>query len=205
MKHISTYRLFEAVIIPKRNEDRPLTSYDDLVEYGKNNDFNVVLYDEFLNSLSESDKKTAPPKGAIPFFALFHPIEKVPTFVINGPKDMVTRIPNFIEIVNDIIGHEKIHAGQSGKSKIDYKLPDPNSRGLYFSDKNEIMAFAWTIANGLSKTNKTIEESINDLNSIRNMNSPHKQIWSEIKRNCDEKTINRYRKYIYMYLEKILK
>jgi hypothetical protein len=30
-----------------------------------------------------------------------------------------------------------------------------------------------------------------------------KMMWSDIKRNCDEKTIKRYRKYIYMYLEKM--
>jgi hypothetical protein len=27
-------------------------------------------------------------------------------------------------------------------------------------------------------------------------------LWNDIKRNCDEKTIKRYRKYIYLYLEK---
>jgi hypothetical protein len=31
----------------------------------------------------------------------------------------------------------------------------------------------------------------------------HKMIWSDIKKHCDNDVIKRYRKYIYMYLEKI--
>ena len=31
----------------------------------------------------------------------------------------------------------------------------------------------------------------------------HKMLWDDIKRYCDEKIIKRYRKYIYMYLDKI--
>lgn len=204
MRYIREFKSFEAIIIPNKNKNEIVSSFDDLVEYGKDNGFDVVLYDDFYNSLSEVDKKTAPPRGVIPFFALFHPIKKTPMFVINAPTDIVSRIPNFIEIVNDIIGHEKIHLGQSSKSKIPYRLPDPNKRDLYFSDKNEVMAFSWTIANGLSKNNKTIESAFNDLNNNKFGRDPYYQIWSEIKKSCDRKTINRYRKYIYMYLDKIL-
>jgi hypothetical protein len=72
------------------------------------------------------------------------------------------------------------------------------------------MAFAFTIANGLSKTNRSLEAAMTDLdsqvNNFRGMGmrpAEHTMLWADIKRNCDEKTIKRYRKYIYLYLEKM--
>lgn len=205
MKHLKKFNLFEAVIIPdKIKEDRKVSSFDELVEYGRVNDFDVVEYDEFFGTLSDSNKKTAPPKGAVPFFALFNPSRKKAMFVINAPRDIVRRIPNFKEIVDDIIGHEKVHGEQNIRRKgITFNLPSPTERKKYFSNKDEIMAFAWTIANGLSKDNKTIEDCMKDLN-IPNWNGEHLRLWGEIKRHCDENTIKRYNKYIYMYLDKIL-
>lgn len=204
MKYLKDFSLFESVIIPdKIKEDRVVSSFDELVEYGKVNDFDVVEYDEFLETLSEDDKKTAPPKGAMPFFALFSPLRKRAMFVINAPKDIVRRIPNFKEIVDDIIGHEKVHGEQNVRRKgLTFNLPSPTERKKYFSNKDEVMAFAWTIANGLSKTNRTVEDAMKDLK--RGYGGQHLQLWGEIKRSCDEDIIKRYNKYIYMYLDKIL-
>lgn len=203
MKYLKEFSLFEAVIIPdKIKEERRVSNFYDLVEYGRANDFDVVEYDEFLSTLSDNDKKTAPPKGTMPFFALFSPLRKRAMFVINGPKDMVARIPNFKEIVDDIIGHEKVHGEQNIRRKgLTFNLPSPTERKKYFSNKDEVMAFAWTIANGLSKDNETIKDAMKDLQDGRYGN--HLQLWGEIKRSCDENTIKRYNKYIYMYLDKI--
>ncbi len=41
---------------------------------------------------------------------------------------------------------------------------NPKNKKEYLSNKDEIMAFSWTIANGLSKTNNNIKDTINDLN-----------------------------------------
>jgi hypothetical protein len=112
----------------------------------------------------------------------------------------------------DIIGHERVHAEQSlRKGTIDYKLPSPLDRKAYFSNKEEVMAFSFTIANGLSKTNRSLETAMSQLDSQGNDNfrgmgmrpAEHTMLWSDIKRYCDEKTIKRYRKYIYLYLEKM--
>ena len=211
MKHIKSFTLFEAVIMPNRIESNlRVSSVEDAIEYGRQNNFDVVGYDEFYNSLTEADKRNAPPRRGVPFFALFHPERKRPMFVVSDP--MVFRFMPMKEIIDDIIGHELVHAEQTRrKGDIDYSLPSPTDRKAYFSNKEEVMAFSWTIANSLSKTKRSLEEAMMELDSQFDDNfrggmrppAEHKMIWSDIKRNCDEKTIKRYRKYIYMYLEKM--
>ena len=206
MKHLKPFNIFEAVIIPVPIEDdAQVNSFESAVEFGQRNDFDVVNYDEFYNTLSEENKKTAPPRRGVPFFALFNPVRRKAMFVLSDPN-APRFIPNFKEIMLDIIGHERVHAEQSlRKSIVDYKLPSPLDRKSYFSNKEEVMAFSFTIANGLSKTNRTMETAIKDLDSEHRGGRPveHKMLWNDIKRYCDEKTIKRYRKYIYLYLEKI--
>jgi hypothetical protein len=210
MKHIKNFKLFEAVIMPQRLDNNSVVnSFESLIRYGQENEFDVVNYDEFYNSLPEADKKTAPPRHGIPFFALFHPVNKRPMFVLVDPN-AARFIPNFKEIVDDIIGHEKVHAEQTRrKGDIEYSLPSPTDKKAYFSNKEEIMAFSWTIANGLSKRHRDIKSAMNSLDEDFVMHrmgvrpEEHKMIWSDIKRHCDNDVIKRYRKYIYMYLEKI--
>jgi len=195
---------------PQSENNMIIRSYEDAVEYGHQSEFDVVQYDEFYNSLTEADKRNAPPRfnprervGA-PFFALYHPERRRPMFVVCDP--MVFRFMPMKEIIDDIIGHEKVHVEQSRrKGEIDYKLPSPEDKKLYFSNKEEVMAFSWTIANGLSKTNRSLEGAMKDLDTPDRGGRPleHKMLWSDIKRYCDEQTIKRYRKYIYMYLEKM--
>lgn len=207
MKHLKDFKLFEAVIMPSKIESNSMVnSFESAVEYGIQNDFDVVEYDEFYNSLGEGDKRTAPPRrGGPPFFALFHPIRKKPMFVVCD-RNVFMFMP-MKEIINDIIGHEKVHAEQTlRRGGIEFALPSPTDRKAYFSNKEEIMAFAWTIANGLSKTKRSLESAMIELDLDIPMGmrpSEHKMLWRDIKRVCDEKVIKRYRKYIYMYLDKI--
>jgi len=202
MKHLKNFKLFEAVIMPPKIESNSMVnSFESAIEYGIQNDFDVVEYDEFYNSLGEGDKRTAPPRrGGPPFFALFHPIRKKPMFVVCD-RNVFMFMP-MKEIINDIIGHEKIHAEQTlRRGGIEFALPSPTDRKAYFSNKEEIMAFAWTIANDLSKVSRSIEEGMNKLD--KGFPGQGSQLWGGIKRFCDEKVIKRYRKYIYMYLDKI--
>jgi hypothetical protein len=208
MKHLKPFNIFEAVIMPTSIEDdAQVNSFESAVEFGQRNDFDVVEYDEFYNSLGEADKKTAPPSRGIPFFALFHPIRKKPMFVVCDKN--VFRFMPMKEIMSDIIGHEKVHAEQTlRRGDLEFNLPDPRDRKAYFSNKEEVMAFAFSIANGLSKTNRSLETAMRELDIPFNPRSAmrpaeHTMLWNDIKRNCDEKTIKRYRKYIYLYLEKI--
>lgn len=203
MKYLKKFELFEAVIMPQKIEDdSPVNSFQSAKEFGDKHGFDVVDYDEFYNSLSEEDKKTAPPKHSGPFFALFNPVTKKPMFVLvdaNAARFM----PKFKEVMLDIIGHERVHAEQTlRKGKIDYKLPSPLDKKEYFSNKEEVMAFSFTIANELSRFVKSKEEA---MEKLKRGSFPGQSsfIWNDIKKLCDEKTINRYRKYIYMYLDKI--
>ncbi len=216
MKYIKPYRLYEAIIIPSLiDSDLEINSYDDLIRYGEANGFDVVEYDEFYDSLQEKDKKEAPPRRGGPFFALFHPIRKKPMFVVSDrmffdgmpppPLGMFGRSrgmappprPPYKEIVNDIMGHEMIHKSQSERKKIEYSLTSPNDKKKYFSDKDEVMAFSWSIANEISKGSNSLEGSLKKLK--RN------QIWMDVVKNCDSGIQNRYKKYIYLYLEYIFK
>ena len=208
MKHLTPFKIFEAVIIPaKIEDDTQVNSFESAVEFGQRNDFDVVEYDEFYNSLGESDKRTAPPSRGVPFFALFHPERKRPMFVVCDKN--VFRFMPMKEIISDIIGHEKVHAEQTvRRGGLEFNLPDPRDRKAYFSNKEEVMAFAFTIANGLSKMNRSLETAMRELDVPFNPRSAmrpaeHTMLWADIKRNCEEKTIRRYRKYIYLYLDKI--
>ena len=200
MKYLKSFK--EAVIHPPKLEnDFQINSFEDLVEYGNQNDFDVVDYKDFYDSLSDVDKKTAPPRG-VPFFALFHPQRKKPMFVLNNP--MMARMPNFKTIVDDIIGHELVHAEQTRRrGGIEFNLPSPTEQEKYFSNKEEIMAFSWTIANDLSKESRTLNDAIKRLDARGFDRGQWKQMWSTITRVCSNDVIKRYRKYIYMYLDEM--
>ncbi len=205
MKYIKKFN--EALIHPPKLEnDFIINSFDDLVEYGIQNDFDVFEYNEFFDSLGENDKKTAPPNRGIPFFALFHPDRKKAMFVICD-KMVIKMIPNFKSIVNDIIGHELIHKEQTNRrGNIEFNLPNPTNRKEYFSNKEEIMAFSWSIANELSRESGDLKDAISKLDksdTISRMPSQWKQLWRDINRFCDSVIIKRYRKYIYMYLSEM--
>jgi hypothetical protein len=48
-----------------------------------------------------------------------------------------------------------------------------------------------------------LDAQVNNFRGMGMRPAEHTMLWNDIKRNCDEKTIKRYRKYIYLYLEKI--
>ena len=202
MRFLKTFKAYEAVIIPTKIEDNaPVNSFQSAQDFGQRNGFDVVGYDEFYNSLSEENKKTAPPRQGVPFFALFNPVTRKPMFVLVD-ANAARFIPNFKDIMLDIIGHERVHAEQSlRKGQIDYKLPSPLDRKSYFSNKEEIMAFSFSIAKELSRKVKTVKDGMERLQ--RGVGGQAGNLWYDIKKYCDEKTVNRYRKYIYMYLDKM--
>jgi len=201
MKYVKSFTLFEAVILPNKiDSNHKIKSIEDLIEYGNKNDFDVVRYDDFYNSLNESDRKGAPPKST-PFFALFHSERKKIMFVVNCSESVFKHM-EMKDIVDDIIGHELIHSEQSRRmGYIKYSLPSTSDKKDYLSNKEEIMAFSWTIANDISKRVKNVKDGISLLSN--GLKGESYQIWYDIKKNCDEKVIKRYKKYIYMYLEKI--
>lgn len=211
---------FNEAIVDYKNEDidglmEEINKYprnhrfqlSDLAKLGKEYNIEIVDYDTFYNDLPERDKATAPSKTAreSQFFALVNPVTKRPRIVLNLgipfiPKDFFDQVP-----VGDILKHEQIHVGQhSRRPNVNLPLPEPKDRKSYFSNKDEVMAFAFSVAKevvSMLPAVKTPKEGIDGL--IRN--SRRFRLYDDIKRNVDEKTLKRYHKYIYLYLEDLLK
>jgi hypothetical protein len=208
MKYLKNFKTYEAIIVPEIIEDKsPINSFDDLVRYGEKNGFDVVDYDGFYISLNEQDKKTAPPRHDAPFFAYFNSETNKPTFVyVDRRNPMIEFMPDFKDILNGIISHEMVHGGQISRMKdgINYKLPDPKVMSDYFSNKEEIMAFSWNLANSLKSRTNDFKRA-NELLKLEQFPMPILKMWKDIKTNVSDKVLNRYRKYIYLYLVELYK
>lgn len=209
MKHIKSFKVYEAIITPEfknMSDVNYISNFDELKKFAEDNGFIALDYDEFINYLDESNKHTAPFKNQSPFFAFYdHKTEK-PVFVVNSKREVSLSFFQHIlnKEISNIITHELIHKGQNQKSKIEYKLPDPKYKKEYFSDKNEVMAFSYSIAKSLYDTfeSNDIKFLFNQIN--KNETYPLSKLWIDIVRNCDDNIIKRYKKYIYLYLEKII-
>jgi hypothetical protein len=109
------------------------------------------------------------------------------------------------ELVDDIIGHERIHSEQSNRmGMINYKLPSPLNKKEYLSNKEEVMAFSWTIANEISKLSDDFESAKKRF-MVGPLPMQSARLLMDIKRYCDKDIAKRYNKYIYQYLEQIFK
>ena len=209
MKHIKDFKTFEAIIVPEfqnNSEIQNIKTYSDLLKYAEDNNFKAMTYKEFIEYIDPSDRESAPKYGSAPFFAFYDTRNDIPVFVINSENEL--RHPMFNMILNkeieNIIKHELIHKRQSSRSKIEYKLPSPTDKKKYLTDKNEIMAFSYSIAKSLYDVFK--RQDLKDIfdNIDKYGRYPMSELWEDIKKNCDEKTIKRYKKYIYLYLEELI-
>lgn len=177
---------------------------EDLTRLGAEYNIEIVDYDTFYRDLSERDKVTAPPRSA-QFFALVNPVTKRPRVVLNLPmpfipKDFFDQVP-----LGDILKHEQIHVGQhSRRPNIDMSLPDPKNQKQYFSNKDEVMAFAFSVAKEIVTMFPTITTPREGIDKLT-QNLGRFRLYSDIKRNVDADTLKRYNKYIYLYLEDLLK
>lgn len=173
-----------------------------LSEIGSEYNVEFVDYNTFLNDLSERDKSTAPPRTS-QFFALVNRVNNKIRIVLNLPmpfipKDFFNQVP-----IGDILKHEQIHTIQYSKRPFETPLPEPKDKKQYFSDKDEVMAFSFSIAKEIyTKYNKitTPKEGIDRL-----INGSGIRLYDDIRKSVDDKTLKRYHKYIYLYLEDLLK
>lgn len=167
---------------------------DKVVEIGEKHGIEVVDYDKFYKELPESEKKTAPPSGVT--FALINPINNKPRVVLGNAKSGIDK--RILDHIYHMLKHENVHIGQISRQKKrpEGKLSDPNDKKLYFSDKMEIMAFAQSISDMLMDENpKSVKDAIKGLN--------YNPLWRDIKSaKVDKEVLNKYKKYIYLYLEK---
>lgn len=168
-------------------------SFDDIKEVGDKYDIEVVDYQSFLNDLpTEKMKKDAPPRG-VPAFGLVNPVTHKARLVIN--VSMIDK--RLLDFIYHMLKHENVHVGQKSrkndKSAGEY-LGDVTKTKEYFSNKDEVMAFAQSVSDMVMDQNpKTMEQAIKMIERI--------PLWRPIQ-TVDEKTKKRYKKYIYLYLEK---
>lgn len=172
---------------------------EDLQGIGERYDVEVVDFETFYEELPEEMKRTAPPPNRLKLFALGNPVTSRPRIVIQTKKlkeiDRET-----LDFIYHMLKHEIIHIGQINRLGPDtsYNLPDLNNPKEYFSDKNEVMAWSHSITDMLISAGKadTIEDAIKNLGKV--------PMYKTIKKNVDEKTLRRYHKYIYLYLQQEL-
>jgi hypothetical protein len=161
-------------------------------EIGEKCGIEVVDYETFYSELSDENKKTAPPRG-VPAFALVNPDTNKPRVVLGlGHVDK-----RLLDHIYHMLKHENIHIGQKSRSggKGQGEGMNPLDRKAYFSNKDEIMAFSQSISDMLMESNpKDVKSALLGLN--RN------PLWNDIKRAVDNDTLQRYKKYIYLYLER---
>jgi hypothetical protein len=168
-------------------------SFKDIKEVGDKNNIEVVDYNTFFEELpNEKMREDAPPKNT-PAFALVNPITYKARIVLN--VDSVDK--KLLDIIYHMLKHENVHIGQN-KNKIDKSkgeyLGDVRNIKDYFSNKDEVMAFAQSVSDLVMGMNpRSMEEAIKMMTKT--------PLWKAIK-TTDKKIQNRYKKYIYLYLEK---
>lgn len=166
--------------------------------------YEVDFYDytEFKNSIDEEDNKTAPPPGMTPFFGFFNKHKNRVSMVVDQinrggivSKELLLDFPPHPGLFIEMLEHESVHVHQFDRNKSGiYNLPDPGKMKGYFSDKNEIMAFSQSLAKYALKHDATKE-------TILDVLSRHK-LWQDIQRaGLDQKVMQKYMKYVYMYFD----
>ena len=175
-----------------KEKNLPL-SFFDIEEVGKKYDIEVVDYKTFLNDLpTEKMKEDAPPEG-IPAFALVNSNTNKARIVLNTNK-VDKRLLDFIY---HMLKHENVHVGQKSQRKVGGSgefMGDISKTKEYFSNKDEVMAFAQSVSDMVMDMEpKSLEEAIKMINRT--------PLWRPIQ-TVDEKTKKRYKKYIYLYLER---
>lgn len=164
----------------------------DLIHIGEEHGIEIVDYPTFYSELPEEHKSSAPPRG-VPAFATVNPDSFRPRVVVNVPR-VDARL---FEYIVHMLKHEMVHVGQWSRRAVHRAGPNPTDRAAYFSDKDEVMAFAHSIADQLIAMGiRRIQDAPKHFNRL--------PLYLDIKKNVDNKTLKRYHKYIYLYLEQEL-
>ena len=175
-------------------ETSKILTFEDVKEVGDKNDIEVVNYGTFYTELpSDQMRKDAPPKG-IPAFAMVNPNTHKARLILN-----VTQVDKrLLDFAYHMLKHENVHVGQIGRKKDKTKgefLGDVRDKKAYFSNKDEVMAFSQSISDMIMSQNpNSMEEAMKML--------PRNPIYRDVSRSVDVDTLKRYRKFIFLYLEK---
>jgi hypothetical protein len=169
---------------------------DELQRIGAKNDIEVVYYRTFYDELpTDKMRKDAPPNG-MKVFGLLNPVTKKPRLVLaNNVRYLES---NDISFAIHVLKHENIHLKQGLRRPADLNfefLGNISDQKAYFSNKDEVMAFSQSITDLIMERNPNdIKDAFSKLKSIG--------LWVGISRAVSDDIKKRYKKYIYLYLEK---
>lgn len=177
-------------------EESDEISFHQLVSMAAKYGIEVVDYDTFYDELPELWKKGQIPHKKIDIFGLANPVTKKPRLVVT--IDPINKKKyNFISIV---VSHEFVHVGQMDRLKPGVIYIPPKTvydLNIYYSDKQEIMAWSKTIVDDVLKTfnPNSFEEAMEKL--------PKGHYYKRIKEvfKEDPKVWNKYLKNIYNYMK----
>ena len=160
------------------------------VELAERHGIRVVDYRTFYDELPDRYKKGAPPAGT-PAFAMVDPNTFRPKVVLS-----VQRVDRrLFDFIFHMLKHENVHVGQYSRRQIHPKGAwDVSDRGRYFSHKDEVMAFAQSVADQLISMGARSKSDILRL-------LPRSQLWVDIRSTVSSTVRKRYLKYIYLYFE----
>jgi hypothetical protein len=167
----------------------------DLAKIANKNNIESVDYNTFFKELPADKKRSAPPKGEdrVPVFALVNPNTKKPRIVCQ--VDYLDN--NLLDRVIHMLKHELVHVKQSEKSNgiAGDNLDSPKDKKTYFENKSEIMAFSQSIADILVNQfdAKDIKQALGMIGKV--------ELYYDIKKNVSDKVLNKYHKYIFLYLK----
>ena len=198
-----SFKLYEAIIDWRSQEledfeeavlsARLPISTEEFAEIGAEYGIEIVDYDTFYAELSDAHRESAPPRG-VPAFATVNPDTLRPRVIVNVPRiDM-----RLFDYIFHMLKHEMVHVGQWSRRAVQREGgPNPTDRTAYFSDKDEIMAFSQSIVDQMIKMGaRSISQGMLFLPQIR--------LYLDIRKAVDQTVLNRYHKYIYLYLEQEL-
>lgn len=200
-------KIFEAVISSAKSkpfleelrlffDDNDKISFNKLAKMAAKYGIEVVDYRTFYDELPELWKKGEIPHSKIQIFGLANPVTKRPRLVVT--IDPINKLQyKFISIV---VSHEFVHAGQMERLKPGFIYIPPKTvydLNLYYSDKQELMAWSKTIVDDVLMTfnPRSFEEAMEKL--------PKGHYYNKIKGifKNDPKVWNKYLKNIYNYMK----
>ena len=198
-----SFKLYEAIIDWRSQEledfeeavlsARLPISTEEFAEIGAEYGIEIVDYDTFYAELSDTHRESAPPRE-VPAFATVNPDTLRPRVIVNVPRiDM-----RLFDYIFHMLKHEMVHVGQWSRRAVQREGgPNPTDRTAYFSDKDEIMAFSQSIVDQMIKMGaRSISQGMLFLPQIR--------LYLDIRKAVEQSVLNRYHKYIYLYLEQEL-
>lgn len=217
MKHLKSFKTFEAVIQPG-NFDEFLeklrtNKYNSLEELNNDSiESNIMFsdFDTFYDSLELDIEKQLAPKELMLYggikFALYNKYKSSIMIVVETDK-FINFINNedlthMITFLNEILRHESIHSVQVDrmKDKSSYKLdssPTHNSE-KYWKEKRELMAYAQTLIDHMVQKGFDKEQIKSALINRKEIKS---WVWNVYSKVLDESEMKRFMKYVYQYYE----